>query len=302
MLPSFLSIASLYGAFLRRSFVAAGLSPQTIRVDDETTVHFWGPKNQTTQKPFLVLIHGFGPMALWQWRQQVKFFSPHFHVCVPDLIFFGGSTTTSAERSEVFQAETVAKLLDKLRVKRFHVLGTSYGGFVAYHLARMVGEKVQKVVIASSGVNMRKSDHVALLKRAKVDKIEDLMLPSTPHQLRNLMALSLFRRLHMVPDFFLNDFVNKLYSENRKEKMELLKGVTVGKDDASNIIPLQQEVLILWGEHDQIFPVDMATELQGVIGKKARLELITEASHVPQIEKPAEFNNVVLKFLRGTSS
>ncbi|KAI4316457.1 hypothetical protein L6164_024435 [Bauhinia variegata] len=289
MPPAFLSIASLYGGFLRRSFISAGLSSQTIRVDDETTVHFWGPENQTTQKPVLVLLHGFGPAAVWQWRHQVEFFSSDFHVYVPDLIFFGGSTSSSAERSETFQASSMGKLVDKLQLKRFHVVGTSYGGFVAYNLAKMLGERVEKVVIASSGVNLTKSDNAALLKRAKLDQMEELLLPSTPDQMRKLMTLCVYKRLHnMMPNFFLNDLINILSSENRKEKLELLEGLTLAKNDVSNISPLQQEVLILWGEHDQIFPLNMASQLQGVIGKKARLELIKEASHLPQIEKPVE--------------
>ncbi|XP_054791897.1 uncharacterized protein LOC129297597 isoform X1 [Prosopis cineraria] len=302
MFPSFISIVSVYGSYLRRCFISAGLSSQKIDVDDQTTLHFWGPKKETARKkPSLVLIHGFGPMAIWQWRQQVQFLAPHFDVYVPDLVFFGASKTKSSERSEVFQAASLAKLLDKLDVKRFHVLGTSYGGFVAYHLAKMLGERVEKVVIASSGVNMRKSDNAALMERAKLDKIEDLMLPATPKQLRNLMGLSVSKRLNMLPSFFLNDLINNLYSENRKEKMELLKGLTLGRDDAVNLSPLQQEVLIIWGEHDQIFPVKMATELKQVIGKKARLELIKNASHVPQIEKAGEFNKIVLDFLRAGS-
>lgn len=214
MFPSFLSIVSVYGSYLRRCFVAAGLTSQKIDVDDETTVHFWGPRDRESshQKPNLVLIHGFGPMAIWQWRQQVQSLAAHFHVYVPDLIFFGGSSTKSSERSEVFQAATVAKLMDKLQVKRFHVVGTSYGGFVAYHLARRLGaQRVEKVVIASSGVNMRRNDSVALLERAKLDKIEELMLPATPQHLRKLMTLSVSKRLHILPDFFLNDFLNVGY-------------------------------------------------------------------------------------------
>ncbi|KAF7830406.1 Monoacylglycerol lipase ABHD6 [Senna tora] len=301
MLPSFFSVVSVYGGYLRRCFNAAGLTSEKMDVDEETTVHFWGPKNHRSEKPSLLLIHGFGPMAIWQWRQQVQFLAPHFNIYVPDLVFFGASTTTSGDRSEVFQAASVAKVMDKLEVKRFHVMGTSYGGFVAYHIARMVGERVEKVVIASSGVNMRRSDNVALLGRANLDKIEELMLPATPQQLRKLMGLSVSKRLHILPDFFLNDFVNNLYSENRKEKMELLKGLTLGRDDTPNLAPLQQEVLIIWGEHDQIFPVQMATELKKVISKKTKLELIKNASHVPQIEKPREFNKIVLDFLSSPS-
>lgn len=227
MFPSFLSIASLYGGYLRRCFIAAGLISQTIDVDEDTTIHFWGPAtNQTTpQKPSLVLIHGFGPMALWQWRQQVQFFAPHFHLYVPDLVFFGGSASKSSERSETFQATSVAKLLDKLDVKRFHVLGTSYGGFVAYHLAVMFGERVEKVVIASSGVNMRKSDNVALLERAKLDKIEHLMLPATPQQLRTLVGLSVSKRLHLLPDFFFKDLIDVSFFRLFHERINIDHGV-----------------------------------------------------------------------------
>uniref|UniRef100_A0A2N9ET77 AB hydrolase-1 domain-containing protein n=1 Tax=Fagus sylvatica TaxID=28930 RepID=A0A2N9ET77_FAGSY len=308
MFPNFLSLVSLYGSYLRRCFTASGLSSQTINIDNETTIHFWGPTPKpnsnsitTTQKPSLVLIHGFGPMALWQWRQQVQFFSDRFDVYVPDLIFFGSSTTKSTERSEIFQAASVGKLLDMVGVQRFSVVGTSYGGFVAYQMAKMFGERVEKVVIASSGVNLRQRNNEELLKRAKLEKIEELMLPATAGQLRTLMAFSVSNRFNILPDFFLNDFVHKLYSENRKEKMELLKGLTLGRDDTANISPLQQEVLIVWGDHDQIFPLEMATELKELLGEKARLEVIKNTSHVPQTECPGQFNNIVKNFLIGSS-
>ncbi|CAK8568483.1 unnamed protein product [Lathyrus sativus] len=302
MLPSFVSFTGLYSGYLRRCFTGAGLFSQKIDVDTETTLHVWGPTNQATQKPSLVLIHGFGPMAIWQWRQQVQFLAPHFNLYVPDLIFFGESTTRSKERSEKFQAESVGKLLEKLGVKKCHVAGTSYGGIVAYNMAKMLGEeKIEKVVICSSGVNMTKNHNVKLLERAGVEKIEDLMLPSSPQNLRKLMKLAVAKKIPYVPDFFLNDFLNKLYSENRKEKMELLGGLSLGKIDTSNISPLQQEVLIIWGEDDKIFPVKMAHELKGIISKNARIELMKEASHVPQTEKPEEFNNIILKFLHSSS-
>lgn len=78
---------------------------------------------------------------------------------------------------------------------------------MAYRMAEMWPERVEKVVIASSGVNMRRKENAELLKRAKVEKIEDLMLPTAAWQLRKLMGLSVFRRLYM-PNFFLNDLID----------------------------------------------------------------------------------------------
>ncbi|XP_039057763.1 uncharacterized protein LOC120201152 isoform X2 [Hibiscus syriacus] len=243
MAPSFLSIVSLYGIYLRRSLTAAGLTSKSIDIDyGNTTVHLWSPKpDQTPRKPALFLLHGFGPSAIWQWRRQVQFFASYFDVYVPDLVFFGGSTTKSKERSEVFQAISMAKLMEKLGVKKYHVMGTSYGGFVAYHMAKLWPDTVEKVVIASSGVNMRKADNTALLERANVENIEEIMLPETATQIRTLSRLAVSWRFNMIPNFFWNNIVNQLYSENRREKLELLKGVTLAAaDEPFKLTPLQQ--------------------------------------------------------------
>ncbi|KAL8063105.1 hypothetical protein ABFX02_01G006200 [Erythranthe guttata] len=288
------SIVCLLSNFLRRSATAAGLSSQTVEIDGETTIHFWGP-TAATSKPNLVLIHGFGPPSLWQWRQQISFFAGEFDVYVPDLLFFGDSFTNSTDRSEVFQATCLAKLLENLQIHRYSVVGTSYGGFVAYLMAAASPEKVEKVVIASSAVNMRRSDNDRLMKKAKVDKIEDLMLPTTASGLRTLLDLVLFRRPYM-PEFLLNDFLDKLYSENRKEKLELLKELSIGQDEDVTISPLSQETLIVWGEEDQIFLLEKATELNKLLGEKAKLKVIKKASHCPQLERADQFNNIVNDF------
>ncbi|XP_058079075.1 uncharacterized protein LOC131227315 isoform X3 [Magnolia sinica] len=259
------SLVSLYSYYLRRIFRSSGLYPQTIQIDPQTTIHCWLPtKSGFPSKPPLVLIHGFGPSAIWQWRSQVQSLSRHFSLYVPDLVFFGGSSTSSPERSEVFQAASVAKMLEKLGVEQFSVVGTSYGGFVAYNLGRICGEKVEKVVIASSGVSRRRRDNVELLEKAGAEKISDLMLPSTAKDLRTLLRLSVNRRLH-IPDCLLNDVIH--------------------------------EVLIIWGEFDQIFPLEKAFELRKYMGEKVRMEVINKASHVPQIENPKRFNEIVKSFL-----
>ncbi|KAF2572657.1 hypothetical protein F2Q70_00005711 [Brassica cretica] len=71
MAPSFLSIAKFVEAILRRRFSSAGLSLQTLSIDSETTTQYWGPPPlENIQKPSLLLLHGFGPSAVWQWNRQ----------------------------------------------------------------------------------------------------------------------------------------------------------------------------------------------------------------------------------------
>lgn len=173
---------------------------------------------------------------------------------------------------------------------------------MAYHMARMSPEKVEKVVIASSGVGMKKGDEETLVERAKSGTVENFMLPENAEQMRNLARLSVFRSFNMIPDFFLNDFVQSLYAPNRKEKLELLKGITLGHDQNGKLSPLSQDVLLVWGKQDQIFPLKMAQELKEIIGEKVRLEVMEDTSHVPQIEDSGRFNDIVFNFLSGSSS
>ncbi|KAJ9550736.1 hypothetical protein OSB04_014781 [Centaurea solstitialis] len=299
MVSSCLSFVSLYGSFIRRSLTAAGLSSQLLDVDSDTTIHFWGPKpsaNGDHRKPSLLLLHGFGPHGIWQWRLQVSLLVAHFDLYIPDLVFFGESTTNSSERSEIFQASAMTKLMEKVGAEKYSVVGTSYGGFVAYRMAAMWPERVEKVVIASSGVNMRRRDNQELMNRANLEKIEDMMLPETAGQLRTLIRMAVFNSGY-IPDFVLNDFIDKLYGENRNEKLELLKGLTIGQDDTPKIAPLQQEVLIIWGEQDNLFLLSMAKELKEMLGKNASLEVIKKAGHVPQLEQPKHFNKILYQFL-----
>ncbi|KAL5728586.1 hypothetical protein ACHQM5_001655 [Ranunculus cassubicifolius] len=296
-MTSCFSLVSFYGNRLHRSFISSGLCPQTIEIDSETTISFWSPVSKSIEKQSLILLHGFGPSSIWQWRCQVKALSPHFNLYIPDLIFFGKSTTKSSQRSEVFQATSIGKLLETLGVEKYSVIGTSYGGFVAYNMAKLFEERVDKVVIASSGINKRLKDNMELLERAKEEKIEDLMLPKSPAQMRKLMALAVLNQPPYMPEFLLNDFINNLYSDNLEEKKELLHGLTFGNDDQVHVSPLKQEVLIVWGEHDQIFPLVKAIELKEILGEKARLEVIKKASHMPQVEDYKKFNEIAIKFI-----
>ncbi|KAI4377018.1 hypothetical protein MLD38_014714 [Melastoma candidum] len=64
--------------------------------------------------------------------------------------------------------------------------------------------------------------------------------------------------------------------------------------------PLEQDVLLIWGEEDQLFPLEMALELKEILGKKVKLEVIRKTSHVPQIEHPKKFGKLVIDFLCGS--
>lgn len=241
------SLVWLIDVFVRRSYTAAGLRPHTVTVDADTTVHCWissallpptssdsGPKsNRPPTKPRLLLIHGFGPRGTWQWRSQIRPLAARFELIVPDLIFFGGSTSRSPARSEAFQAAALAGLLDVLGVARASVVGTSYGGFVAYHMARAMGpEHVDRVVIASSDLLKAAEDDKALLERADAESIAGVLLPRTTDGLRRLLRLTMYRPPVFMLEFVLRDMLRVQYFSHKKKNPNKFEGLIIARIDS----------------------------------------------------------------------
>jgi pimeloyl-ACP methyl ester carboxylesterase len=104
-------------------------------------------------------------MATWQWRRQVGPLSRHFHVIVPDLLCFGAS---SCDCNPPPSESALDALLDAAAAgARVAVAGTSYGGFVAYVLAKAAGPcRVGPVVVSNSDLLKTAADDGALLDGA----------------------------------------------------------------------------------------------------------------------------------------
>ena len=58
--------------------------------------------------------------------------------------------------------------------------------------------------------------------------------------------------------------------------------------------------LIIWGKFDQLDNPALADLLAETI-PRSRKVLIDDSGHMPQLEKPAEFNRIVTEFLKQAS-
>ncbi|KAJ4833240.1 hypothetical protein Tsubulata_028215 [Turnera subulata] len=262
------------------------LSPYTINLDPETTMHFWTTKDRSPSKPNLVMIHGYGGDARSQFLYQVGGLSRKFNLYMPDLLFFGKSYSHNPDRTDVFQARCVVEGLKKLGVDMFSVYSISYGGFVAYRMAEMYPEEVERVVIVSAGVGCTEEQKSQQLRKIGRDP-KRLLLPENPADLRVLLSLSMCRSnpLKWVPDFFLQCLIDGLSGNNKKQKLELVEHLLANKTDR-DLPVLSQETLLIWGDHDNVFPIEFAHQLQRHLGAKSRLEIIKDTGHAANVESP----------------
>ncbi|KAK9742609.1 hypothetical protein RND81_03G185500 [Saponaria officinalis] len=224
---------------LRSSFSNSGLRSTKTDLGDGTVMHCWVPKQHQHSKPNLLLIHGFGASALWQWADVVAQMTPHFNVYVPDLVFFGESYTTRPDRTDLFQGQCLIRLMEAHSVTaRFSVVGLSYGGFVAYAMASQVQFEniVEKVVICCSAVCMEEKDIVeGRFKVADLESAADILLPQTPEKLKELISFTLVKPPKILPGCLLNDFIHIMCVDYLQEKRELIRAIP--KDRKLDEIP-----------------------------------------------------------------
>jgi alpha/beta hydrolase fold len=207
------SIVYFHDLFVTLFFIYNHLIPLTINlvstgpIADFTSIHIWAPLVHRRSKPTLVLIHGFGGDAKWQFRNQIGALSRSFNLYIPDLIFFGNSRSDSPNRSVHFQAQCIAQAMKQLRLERYNIAGISYGGFVAYRMGLDVArEEVEKIVVLTSGVCASDERRRELVQREGRD-VREILCPQKPEDLRLLVRRSMHRPPVWMPDFYLRDFI-----------------------------------------------------------------------------------------------
>ncbi|XP_021285236.1 uncharacterized protein LOC110417293 isoform X2 [Herrania umbratica] len=210
------------------SFKKSGLRSAIADLQDGTIMHCWVPKIRKDSKPNLLLIHGLGANAMWQWGDILRQMIPYFNIFIPDLLFFGESYTTRPERSESFQAQCVMRVMERNSVRKLSLVGLSYGGFVGYSLAAQFSEAVERVVICCAGVCMEEKDlKEGVFRVSELEEAARILVPQTPEKLRELMGFSLFQPppLSLLPSCLLADFIGVMCTEFTEEKKELIRAI-----------------------------------------------------------------------------
>nr|XP_027101533.1 uncharacterized protein LOC113722421 [Coffea arabica]XP_027101539.1 uncharacterized protein LOC113722421 [Coffea arabica]XP_027115665.1 uncharacterized protein LOC113733493 [Coffea arabica]XP_027115666.1 uncharacterized protein LOC113733493 [Coffea arabica] len=163
----------------------AGITPHKVEIEPGTIMNFWVPtqvvshQNQrpSTNKPPVVLIHGFFADGILTWLFQVLGLTRNYAVYVPDLLFFGDSITGRPERTADFQAKCLAKGLMKLGVERCSVVGFSYGGMIAFKLAKLYPDLVESMIVSGSVPELTESISMATLEKLGFSNWSDILLP-----------------------------------------------------------------------------------------------------------------------------
>lgn len=257
-----------------------------------------GPRNDAVP---LVLLHGTSS-SLHTWAGWVHAIAPRRRVITLDLPGFGltgpwaGRYAGQRYDGQAY-ARFVLDLMDRLGVARFAVGGNSLGGEVAWRLAAMAPQRIERLILVDASGTVFKSPAMPLAWQfARVPglgRVFEWVLPRTA--VAQGVASAYGDPSRVTPELVDRYFELTLREGNRRALVERLKVARSG-EDAERISTLRLPTLILWGGRDGIIPPsageDFARRIPG-----SRLVVFPTLGHVPHEEDPAQTVAPVREFL-----
>ena len=243
----------------------------------------------------LVLVHA-GISDSRMWDAQVDAFSRHYRTIRYDLRGFGRSPTVPGPFSH--HADLRA-LLDALGVDRAAFVGCSMGGGAVIDFALENPERSEALVLVGAAVGGFDFDE------GPPEEWDELVAADEAGDLERVSELEVRmwvdgpRRGPDVVDPAVRDLVREMnLIALKNEAMQLGEELEPETPAASRLSQIRAPTLVLVGDEDRARTLAAADLLKGEI-PNVRKTVMAGTAHLPNMERPGEFNRLVLNFLGG---
>lgn len=239
----------------------------------------------------VVLLHGF-PLNRRMWDPQLDALSSSAQLIAIDLRGHGESDAPLWRYTMERFGDDVLAVLDHLRVARAVFVGLSMGGYIALSVMRRHADRVQALVLtdtkAQADTEQGRAGRFHMAQAAHRHggaPVADAMLPKllAPETHRTQPAL-----------------VRHVRSMIEGMAVSGIAGDLMAMADRPDSVPLLSTIhcptLVIVGESDQATPVADARLMAETI-PGAHLAIIPQAGHLPNLEAPQRFNDVLGHFL-----
>ncbi|HEX8139650.1 MAG TPA: alpha/beta hydrolase [Pyrinomonadaceae bacterium] len=246
----------------------------------------------------VVLIPGFRT-GLWLWFKQMEALARKFRVIVFDPRGIGQSADTGEPFTIEMLADDLAGLLGALGIEWAHVLGASFGGFVAQEFAIKYPQMTRSLVLcctSSGGARHLLPSASALQALATVEGL------NTEERTRKDLLRA------FAPEFVserpgeVEAFIARRLRHPVKDWAHFAQLQAAAAFDASErISEIKAPTLVLTGDEDEIVPPGNSLYLAAQI-PQARLVRVAGGSHMFFVEQPEKFNRAVIDFIEQATS
>ena len=227
----------------------------------------------------LVLLHGlFG--ALSNFHEVINHFKKDFRIIFPFLPLYSLSLKKSTVRG---MADHVGQLLDKLLIEKAHFLGNSLGGHIALVYGKENLNRLQSLTLTgSSGL------------------FENAMGDGYPNRESYEYIKSKTEYTFYDPKTATKELVDEVY-ETVNNRSKVIRIITMAKSAIrhnmrEDLNAFTMPAKMIWGSDDRITPPFVGEEFNKLMPNSS-LSFIDECGHAPMMEKPQEFNKILMDFL-----
>jgi len=244
--------------------------------------------------PAVALVHA-GIADSRMWEPQLRTFSEAHRVVRVDLPGFGNSPF---ESNIVSYRGAIRDSLDGAGVDRAAVVGTSLGGRAALELALESPDRVSALVLVGAGVDDHEwSEEVTRFVEEEEAALANGDLDAAVTANLRLWIAGPRRTLDEV-----DPHVRGLVAEMQTQAFRLGKGHDDLQADrleppaSTRLTDIRVPALVVTGDEDiediHAIADRLAREIPG-----AERATIADAAHLPSLERPEEFDRIVLRFL-----
>lgn len=247
----------------------------------------------------LVLIHG-GFMDIRMWDNEFELLAKYFKVIRYDLRGYGKSAVPNKTFSHI---DDLFHLLKYLKIDKTYILGLSLGSMVAIDFTLTHPDMVDALIpVAPSIIGYYPASDAEIddLKRI-VSKYSEIFKTKKEEGLDKaaelVMKLPFF--VPVEPDATITQKMHTMIKDNF-ENWSKLQHLYVWSSPPSiqRLSEIKIPVFVIAGDHDVKITLGVADTLVTTIAG-AKKQIIHGAAHHVNMEKPDEFNSVVLEFLKG---
>lgn len=250
----------------------------------------------------IILLHGFFYDS-YLWEENINVLAQNFKVYALDLWGCGYSTREPLEYGYQLYTNQLLLFMNSLGIERASLVGQSMGGGTAMMFCLQHRHRVNKLLLVDpAGL----SNSLPLAAK----------FVNLPHLGEFFMGLSVDAlRRDTLSDIFIHNknLVTDEYFENvtRFHKIEHTVEAILAiqrknffdklSDEITRLAEVDVPILIVWGREDKGIPLACGQQMHRIL-KGSRLEIIDNAGHIPNFERPQEFNRLAVEFLHAADA
>lgn len=246
----------------------------------------------------VVLVHG-SCHSLYTWRNNLAELAKHFKVYALDLPGFGFSDKPPIDYTPMMFADTLSLFIDRLRLGAVHLIGSSIGGSICGLVTLDYPERVRTLTMIDPRVYPPAPK--SPINRMIALPILGRVLLKTFNN-RTATALTLREYYYdktQVDNSLIDHYYEPLTTRGSNWSVHsLMRNCDYSEILGARTHLINRPTLIIWGEHDHLFPLSDGQQLHAEI-PNSRLTVIPKAGHLPHEEQAEVVNDLLVKFLKG---